>query len=50
MAVLQQYLVLKRDVEELEEGTIVSPPAISSGGKSRKAKGKARAKAKGEKA
>jgi YidC/Oxa1 family membrane protein insertase len=49
MAVLQQFLVLKRDVQELEDGTPAAP-AISATIKSGKSKGKARAKAKGGKA
>jgi YidC/Oxa1 family membrane protein insertase len=59
MAILQQYLVLKRDVEELEEGTIVpstsTPLPAAAGDASKKAlpshpkKGKGKGKSKGGK-
>lgn len=43
MAILQQYIVLRRDVEELEEGTLITSPQSNKA----KAKPSGKAKAKG---
>jgi membrane protein insertase Oxa1/YidC/SpoIIIJ len=40
MAVFQQYFVLRRDVEELEEGVLVTSPKSNAKLGSGKAKGK----------